>query len=224
MSREFVLIFVTLFIILPPSLLKKITALRFTSFLAISGILYLTIVMLSQAIHTDPCGLAAAAKYICNQGVCQIEANAAAATCNGLSACVKTCQGGVSDIVRSTSNAFIFSRNIFLALPIFCYGHCSQVQFIPIVADLKEPTKKRVSAVIFFAYVLIFCVYTLNSLAGYMSFCGYAVGMVSLFDSQTGNILDSYDSGNVPIMVGRFLIAIALCFTFPLYVGHFLQF
>ena len=224
MSREFVLIFVTLFIILPPSLLKKITALRFTSFLAISGILYLTIVMLSQAIHTDPCGLAAAAKYICNQGVCQIEANAAAATCNGLSACVKTCQGGVSDIVRSTSNAFIFSRNIFLALPIFCYGHCSQVQFIPIVADLKEPTKKRVSAVIFFAYVLIFCVYTLNSLAGDMSFCGYAVGMVSLFDSQTGNILDSYDSGNVPIMVGRFLIAIALCFTFPLYVGHFLQF
>ena len=33
------------------------------------------------------------------------------------------------------------------------------------------------------------------------------------------NILDSYASDNVPILVGRFIIAIALCFTFPLYVG-----
>ena len=42
-SREFVLIVVTLFIILPIALQKKITALRYTSFFAIVGILYITI-------------------------------------------------------------------------------------------------------------------------------------------------------------------------------------
>lgn len=174
-SREFVLIFVTIFFILPPSLLKKITALRYTSFFAILGIIYLTVIMLSMAIEIRPCELASTANYICNNNVCEIEANAFKATCKGLDTCVQTCQGGVSDPLRSSSKAFIFSSNIFLALPIFCYGHCSQVQFIPIVADMKRPTRSRVSAVIFFAYVLIFSVYTLNSLAGYMAFCGYSV-------------------------------------------------
>ena len=47
-SREFVLIVVTLFIILPIALQKKITALRYTSFFAIIGILYITIVV----VHT----------------------------------------------------------------------------------------------------------------------------------------------------------------------------
>ena len=176
-SRESVLIFVTIVFILPPSLLKKITALRYTSFFAILGIIYVTIVMLSMSIEIKPCDLALSANYICNNGVCEIEANALQATCRGLNACVQTCQQGVSDPVRSSSHAFIFSSTIFLALPLFCYGHCSQVQFIPIVADMKNPTKARVSVVIFFAYVLIFAIYTLNSLAGYMAFCGYSVGM-----------------------------------------------
>ena len=175
-SRESVLIIVTIVFILPPSLLKKITALRYTSFFAILGIIYVTIVMLSMAIEIKPCDLALNANYICDGGVCEIEANALQATCKGLSACVKTCQQGVSDPIRSSSHAFIFSTNIFLALPLFCYGHCSQVQFIPIVADMKKPTKVRVSVVIF-AYVVIFAVYTLNSLAGYMGFCGYSVGV-----------------------------------------------
>ena len=217
-SRESVLIFVTNVFILPPSLLKKITALRYTSFFAILGIIYVTIVMLSMSIEIKPCDLALSANYICNNGVCEIEANALQATCRGLNACVQTCQQGVSDPVRSSSHAFIFSSTIFLALPLFCYGHCSQVQFIPIVADMKNPTKARVSVVIFFAYVLIFAIYTLNSLAGYMAFCGYSVSMGKGYHHQTGNILDSYDYGNIPILVGRFIIAIALCFTFPLYV------
>lgn len=35
---------------------------------------------------------------------------------------------------------------------------------------------------------------------------------------QVDNILDSYPSDDIPIMISRFIIAIALCFTFPLYV------
>lgn len=60
-------------------------------------------------------------------------------------------------------------------LPIFCFGHCSQVQFIPIVADMEKPTKKRVGTVVFFAYFLIFSLYVMNSMSGYFGFCGYSV-------------------------------------------------
>lgn len=44
-DREWLLVIATLFVILPPSLMRKITALRYTSIVAISGILYITIVV-----------------------------------------------------------------------------------------------------------------------------------------------------------------------------------
>ena len=47
----------------------------------------------------------------------------------------------------------------------------------------------------------------------------YLNGLIQWAKEQMDNILDSYASDNVPILVGRFIIAIALCFTFPLYVG-----
>ena len=174
-SREFVLILVTLLIILPIALQKKITALRYTSLFAIVGILYITIVMVSQAIEIEPCQLAQSAHYACEKSTCVIDPNDVTATCKDLATCVKDCQSGVWDAVKSKLHSFIFSRNIFLAMPVFCYGHCSQVQFIPILSDMKNPTKSRVSLMIFFAYVLIFTLYSINSLAGYMSYCGYAV-------------------------------------------------
>ena len=174
-SREFVLIVVTLFVILPVALQKKITALRYTSFFAIIGIIYITIVMVGQALRIQPCELASSAKYICESGTCVIEPNAMSATCPNLASCVNSCQSGVWDTMKSKLHAFIFSRNIFLAMPVFCYGHCSQVQFIPILSDMKKPTKTRVTLMIFLAYILIFTIYTINSLAGYMSYCGYSV-------------------------------------------------
>ena len=174
-SREFILIFMTIFVIIPIALQKKITALRYTSFLAIAGIIYLTIVMVAQALEIEPCDLARSAHYICKDEVCEIEANIYDAACKGLDHCVQSCQHGVWDYAKVTSHSFIFSRHFFMALPVFCYGHCSQVQFIPIISDLKEPNKKRVSIVITIAYLIIFAVYCINSLTGYMSFCGYAV-------------------------------------------------
>lgn len=178
-SREFILIFMTIFVILPIALQKKITALKYTSFLAIAGIIYLTIVMVAQALEIKPCDLAQTAHYICNADVCEIEANIYSATCKSLEACVNTCQHGVWDKAKITSQSFILSRHIFMAMPVFCYGHCSQVQFIPIVSDLKQPSRKRVSIVITIAYLIIFAVYCINSLTGYISFCGYAVSSLS---------------------------------------------
>ena len=48
LERSWLLVIATIFVILPPSLMRKITALRYTSIVAISGILYITIVV----VHT----------------------------------------------------------------------------------------------------------------------------------------------------------------------------
>ena len=52
-NRTWLLVIVTFCVILPPSLMRKITALRYTSMVAISGIIYITIVMLIRALGTD---------------------------------------------------------------------------------------------------------------------------------------------------------------------------
>ena len=91
-----------------------------------------------------------------------IEANAALANYTGFEECSLLCEGCEPSPAKSM-------------LPIFCFGHCSQVQFIPIAADMERPTRKRVGVVVFFAYLLIFLLYVLNSFSGYFSFCGYSV-------------------------------------------------
>ena len=174
-SREFILIFMTIFVILPIAMQKKITALKYTSFLAIAGIVYLTLVMIAQAVEIQPCDLAKTAHYICESSTCVIEPNIYSATCRNLDECIHDCQKGIWDEAKIVTHSFIFTRNLFMALPVFCDGHCSQVQFIPIGNDMEKPTKGRVSLVIFIAYTLIFAVYCINSLTGYVSFCGYTV-------------------------------------------------
>ncbi|KAK8809408.1 hypothetical protein WA171_000990 [Blastocystis sp. BT1] len=205
--REWLLVIATLFVILPPSLMRKITALRYTSIVAISGILYITIVMLYRAVNTTGCGLAEVADYSCHVGTCVIEANAAVANYTGFEECSLFCEGCEPSPIKSTLRSIILDKNIFAVLPIFCFGHCSQVQFIPIVADMEKPTRKRVGIVVFFAYLLIFTLYVLNSFSGYYSFCGYSAS----------NVLDSYPALDPLILVGRLIISFALCFTFPLY-------
>ena len=206
-NRTWLLVIVTIFVILPPSLMRKITALRYTSMLAISGIIYITVVMLIRALSTDSCGLAEVADFSCKAGKCMIEANAALANYTGFDECSLFCEGCEPDPLRSTLQSFILNKDIFVVLPIFCFGHCSQVQFIPVVSDMERPTRKRVGVVVFFAYLLILVLYLLNSFSGYFAFCGYSAS----------NVLDSYPAFDPLILVGRLIISVALCFTFPLY-------
>ena len=82
---------------------------------------------------------------------------------------------------------------------------------------MEKPTRKRVGIVVFFAYLLIFTLYVLNSFSGYYSFCGYSVRDHLNILSQASNVLDSYPALDPLILVGRLIISFALCFTFPLY-------
>ena len=206
-NRTWLLVIVTFCVILPPSLMRKITALRYTSMVAISGIIYITIVMLTRALSTDACGLAEVADFSCKAGKCMIEADAALANYTGFEECSLYCEGCEPSPLRSALQSFIVNKDLFVVLPIFCFGHCSQVQFIPIVSEMERPSRKRVGVVVFFAYLLILVLYLLNSFSGYFAFCGYSAS----------NVLDSYPALDPYILVGRLIISFALCFTFPLY-------
>lgn len=133
--------------------------------------------MLYRAMHTHACGLAETADFSCHLGNCLIEANAALANYTGFEECSLLCEGCEPSPAKSLLHAAIVDKNLWAVLPIFCFGHCSQVQFIPIAADMERPTRKRVGVVVFFAYLLIFLLYVLNSFSGYFSFCGYSVAV-----------------------------------------------
>ena len=91
----------TVFVILPPSLLRKLTALRYTSIVAISGILYITLVMLYRAMNTHSCGLAETAEFSCTMGQCMIEANAALGNYTGYADCSLYCEGCEPSPIKS---------------------------------------------------------------------------------------------------------------------------
>lgn len=183
--------------------------------------------MLYRSVSNGSCELAAEATFSCHLGKCLIESNAAEGNYTGFEECSYFCEGCAPNPLLSTVDlhssshdqiqSFIFDKNLLVVLPIFCFGHCSQVQFIPIVAEMEKPSKKRVGVVVFFAYLLIFTLYMLNSMSGYHSFCGYSVCSVISSLSQASNVLDSYPALDPLILVGRLIISFALCFTFPLY-------
>ena len=121
-NRTWLLVIVTFCVILPPSLMRKITALRYTSMVAISGIIYITIVMLIRALGTDACGLAEVADFSCKAGKCMIEADAALANYTGFEECSLYCEGCEPSPLRSALQSFIVNKDIFVVLPIFCFG------------------------------------------------------------------------------------------------------
>ena len=49
------------------------------------------------------------------------------------------------------------------------------MQFVPILAEMKEPTKKNVLTVLAWSFLSISVIYITAGLAGYYSFCDFIV-------------------------------------------------
>lgn len=50
------------------------------------------------------------------------------------------------------------------------------MQFVPVLAEMKEPTKKNVITVLAWSFLSISIIYVIAGVTGYYSFCGYIVG------------------------------------------------
>ncbi|KAK8790862.1 hypothetical protein WA158_005493 [Blastocystis sp. Blastoise] len=206
-SRTFIFLVVSVVFILPPCLFKNLDALKFTSLVAIIFIIYLSIVIIVQAPWSDSCQLASIANYSCKASQCIIESNPLVASTD-VSQCIEMCeQGSVTGDSRLDLNSFLFTLSSFFSLPFFGFSNCCQVQFVPILARLREPTSKRVNIVIYSSFIVVFIVYCIDAFAGYWSFCGFT----------TSNILDSYPVSDIWILFCRIAISVDLCFSIPLF-------
>ena len=109
-----------------------------------------------------------------------------------------------------TVDQVVIGRGIFTSLPIFCFAFNCQVQFIPIVGDLRvtdgESRSSKVKILVFAVIALVCLLYVLDSVIGYLSFCA----------DTDSNILDNYSNDSL-VRVGRVGFVITLCFSFPLY-------
>lgn len=50
------------------------------------------------------------------------------------------------------------------------------MQFVPVLAEMKEPTRKNVITVLAWSFLSISIIYVIAGVTGYYSFCGYIVG------------------------------------------------
>lgn len=111
-----------------------------------------------------------------------------------------------------------FATGAFFSLPFFCFSSTCQVQFVPILAEMRQPTKKNVITVLAWSFASITIIYIIAGLAGYYSFCGYVVGAGWMSDVQTNNVLDSFPISDILVLICRVAIVVTMCFSIPLFV------
>ncbi|GMH89359.1 hypothetical protein TL16_g11431 [Triparma laevis f. inornata] len=104
-----------------------------------------------------------------------------------------------------------FGKGLFTSLPIFCFAFNCQVQFLPLVAELKggreEGGETKVLCLIFGVMCGVCGLYCLDASVGYLSFC----------EDTLNNILDCYGEDDVLIKISRIGFVVTLMFSFPLY-------
>ncbi|KAK8801282.1 hypothetical protein WA171_004428, partial [Blastocystis sp. BT1] len=214
LDRSSLLIVISIIFILPPALLPRMDHLRFTSFVSIGAITYLIMALFFHVPTDGACSLADTATYICSSiHQCVIEQDPMKFVYDNLTTCMEMCEH--CPVVESSHHfkAFTFTAGAFFSLPFFCFSSTCQVQFVPILAEMKEPTKKNVITVLNWSFITIAIIYVLAGTTGYYSFCGYI----------TNNVLDSFPVEDISIMICRVAIVISMCFSIPLF-SHPLRF
>lgn len=95
---------------------------------------------------------------------------------SNLTQCLDQCEHCTAPSgLAHTFSPFHYAAGAFFSLPFFCFSSTCQVQFVPILAEMKDPSKKNVLQVLVYSFIGIFVVYIIASLTGYYSFCGYTV-------------------------------------------------
>ncbi|GMI02761.1 hypothetical protein TrVE_jg12328 [Triparma verrucosa] len=121
--------------------------------------------------------------------------------------------GGFEECSLGSGNVVdvAFGKGLFTSLPIFCFAFNCQVQFLPIVAELKggrsENGKTKVTCLIFGVMCGVCGLYCLDASVGYLSFC----------EDTLNNVLDCYEEDDVLVKVARIGFVVTLMFSFPLY-------
>lgn len=178
-------------LVVPLVLLRKQDALKFTSFLAVVVLIFITVlsVIFAQRLPNNPTLSPCTAPAGSN-------ATAAAAVVNAPGPC------GGATITAVGSNGLGFVRAFLTFVSAF---KCQQ-NLLPIAEELRDPTTSRILLVSSLSIGLALVLYMLVAFAGYFTF-GSLV---------KGDLLKSYPDTSVLIDVARAGIAIVVLTSYPL--------
>jgi len=112
---------------------------------------------------------------------------------------------GGMEVIQNVEMAQI-NLNFFVAAPIVFYAFSSHVNIFSISNELRNPTPQRIDTVILGNVLLAMLVYGMIGLCGYLTF----------LDETDDNVINNYDTYDIPIQVGSFLLTMAVILNVPL--------
>ncbi|XP_070563292.1 sodium-coupled neutral amino acid transporter 7-like [Ptychodera flava] len=96
--------------------------------------------------------------------------------------------------------------DIFVAFPVIFFAFQCHMSSVPVYCTLKKRTLREYSKVVGLAFTVIFTIYTVTGIYGYLTFG----------NSVQGDILMSYGSDDIKVTVARIMLVISLLATYPI--------
>ncbi|XP_077981127.1 sodium-coupled neutral amino acid transporter 7-like [Glandiceps talaboti] len=96
--------------------------------------------------------------------------------------------------------------DVFVAVPVIFFAFQCHLSSVPIYCSLKKRTVAEYTKVVVLSYIVIFSVYTLTGVYGYLTFG----------DNVNANILLSYRSGDIKVTVARIMLVISILTAYPI--------
>lgn len=202
LNGDYLIILVSVFLILPLSLLKNLGYLGYTSGLSLMCMVFFLIVVIYKKFHI----LCSAWGYH----------DAANMTLNGtLSAFVNHTAAGEEDHNSTddtcTPKYFVFNSQTVYAVPILTFSFVCHPAVLPIYQELEGRSRKRMMNVSNVSFFSMFVMYLLAALFGYLTF----------YDKVESELLHTYsnvvDAGVIFIIV-RLAVLVAVTLTVPIVI------
>mmetsp|Transcript_6169 Transcript_6169/g.9667 ORF Transcript_6169/g.9667 Transcript_6169/m.9667 type:complete len:459 (+) Transcript_6169:33-1409(+) len=191
LGPKYVMAISTCLIILPLCLLRTMGALRYTSLLAVTCVIYLALVV--TVMYFDFCG---------NEEVVRVGDSAEVVTC----------------FWKSGGDPIVFANfdllRILNTIPIVVYAYTCHPNVLPMFMELQRPTRRRMVKVVGRAIGLACSIYVLLGVFGYLTF----KDQLSMSD---GNFLNNDYHKNKFILIGAIGMSLSVVLAVPLFVNAF---
>ena len=182
-NKSALLVVVAALVVFPLSVLRDLSALKYTSALGAVAAAYIVTIVSFYAPWDRPGSGDDASRH---------------AVVFGIRACAATSSNGAASLALWPASA----TSALTAVPMLSFALNSGWAFVPIVSQLENPTPARGRALIYLAHAVFLIMYVIISITGYLSYCG----------DVEDNVMDSLPTDAAPALAARIaLIAQLLC-------------
>ncbi|XP_046636826.1 putative sodium-coupled neutral amino acid transporter 7 isoform X2 [Daphnia pulicaria] len=111
--------------------------------------------------------------------------------------------GYVPGLIKESPDSW---TDVFLVVPVICFGYQCHVSAVPIYSCMKERTVKRFSVCMSSAIFICFIAYTVAATFGYLTFGS----------NVPSDILQAYDASQPHVLIAIVALAAKSCATYPI--------